>query len=105
MGLMDTVKSWFGKAKETAEPVVEKAGDAAGKAWEKTKPAAEKAAEKAGEVAGKAWEKTKPVAEKAGEAAGKAWDKTKDVAGDVKDKVSDRAKDEDVSGGGEEPAE
>ena len=41
------------------------------------------AAEKAGEFAGKAWDKTKDV-------SAKAWDKTKDVAGDVKEKVDEK---------------
>jgi len=53
------VKGWFTRAKESDT------------------------AEKAGEVAGKAWEKTKDVAEK-------AWDKTRDVAGDVKEKVEEK---------------
>jgi hypothetical protein len=40
-------------------------------------------AEKAGEFAGKAWDKTKDV-------SAKAWDKTKDVAEDVKEKVDEK---------------
>jgi hypothetical protein len=69
MSFMDTVKGWFGKAKETASDVAEKAAPAAEKAWDKTK-----------DVAG-------DVAEKAGDMAEKAWDKAKDVAGDLKDKL------------------
>jgi hypothetical protein len=69
------------KKKEAATP--------AGKTWwDKlkamfTKAKDSDAAEKAGEMAGKAWDKTKDV-------SAKAWDKTKDVAEDVKDKVGDK---------------
>lgn len=55
----DKLKGWFTRAKES------------------------EAAEKAGEFAGKAWDKTKDV-------SSKAWDKTKDVAGDVKEKVDEK---------------
>ncbi|MBT8215158.1 MAG: hypothetical protein KJP12_08025 [Acidimicrobiia bacterium] len=65
---MDTLKGWFGSAKDKAGDLAEDVGDAAEKAWDKTK-----------DVAG-------DVAEKAGDVGEKAWDKTKDVAGDVKDK-------------------
>jgi len=75
MSFMDTVKGWFGKAKENAGEVADKAGDKAEVAWDKTKDVA-------GDVAGKA-----------GDAAEKAWDKAKDVAGDIKDRF-DRDEDE-----------
>ena len=58
-GTWDKVRSWFNRAKKS------------------------EAVEKAGDVAGKVWDKTKDVAET-------AWDKTKDVAGDVKDKVDEK---------------
>ncbi len=51
MGFLDTVKGWFGKAKDTAGDVAEKAGDAAEGAWDKTKDVAGDVAEKAGDVA------------------------------------------------------
>ena len=60
--LWEKIKSWFTTAKES------------------------ETAEKAGEMAGKAWDKTKDVAEK-------TWEKTKDVAEDVKEKVEDRIED------------
>jgi hypothetical protein len=50
MGLMDTIKGWFSKAKESE--ALDKAGDVAEKAWDKTK-----------DVAETAWDKTKDVAE------------------------------------------
>ncbi len=40
MGFMDTLKKWFGSAKETAGDLTEKAGDVAGEAWDKTKDVA-----------------------------------------------------------------
>jgi len=72
----EKAKGFFGKAKEKAAPVAEKA-------WEKTKVVAGDVKEKAAPVAEKAWDKTKEVSEK-------AWEKTKDVAGDVKEKVGDK---------------
>jgi len=41
MGLMDTIKGWFGKGKDSAGDVAEKAGDVAEGAWDKTKDVAE----------------------------------------------------------------
>jgi hypothetical protein len=76
MAFMDTVKKWFGSAKEKTEEV-------APKAWEKTK-----------DVAG-------DVAEKTGDVAGKAWEKTKDVAGDIKERFDE---DKPADDGGEPPA-
>ena len=71
-GVWDKVRSWFNRAKES------------------------EAAEKAGEAAGKAWDKTKDVAEK-------AWDKTKHVAGDVKGKVDEKLEERRKSGAEDEP--
>ena len=73
---LEKAKGFFGKAKEKATPVAEKA-------WEKTKEVAGEVKEKATPVAEKAWEKTKEVSEK-------AWEKTKDVAEDVKEKIEER---------------
>lgn len=84
MSFMDTVKGWFGKAKESAGGVADKAGDAAEGAWDKTK-----------DVAG-------DVAEKAGDVAEKAWDKAKDVAGDIKDRF-DGDEEEGEAGTEEQP--
>lgn len=56
---LQKIKGWFTRAKDS------------------------ETAEKAGEFAGKAWDKTKDV-------SAKAWDKTKDVAGDVKEKVDEK---------------
>jgi uncharacterized protein YjbJ (UPF0337 family) len=64
MAFMDTLKKWFGSAKEQAGEMADKA-----------KPMMEKAGEKA-----------KPMMEKAGDVAEKAWEKTKDVAEDIKDR-------------------
>ncbi len=58
-GMWGRVKGWFTRAKES------------------------ETAEKAGEMAGKAWDKTKVVADK-------AWDKTKDVAGELREKIEER---------------
>lgn len=41
MAFADTLKKWFGSAKETASEVTEKAGDVAEAAWDKTKDIAE----------------------------------------------------------------
>jgi vacuolar-type H+-ATPase subunit H len=57
MGFMDTLKKWFGGAKESAGGMAEKAKDVAG-----------------------------DVVEKAGDVAEGAWEKAKDMAEDVKDK-------------------
>ena len=59
MGFADTLKRWFGMAREGAGEAADKAGDVAGAAWEKSKDVAEKA----GETAGAAWEKAKDVAD------------------------------------------
>ena len=40
MGLMDTIKGWFSKAKDSAGDVTEKAGGMAEGAWDKTKDVA-----------------------------------------------------------------
>jgi len=40
MSFLDTVKGWFGTAKETAGDVAGKAGDATEGAWDKTKDVA-----------------------------------------------------------------
>ncbi|MBT8212413.1 MAG: hypothetical protein KJN71_04615 [Acidimicrobiia bacterium] len=40
MGFMDTLKGWFGSAKEKAGDVAEKAGDMGEAAWDKTKDVA-----------------------------------------------------------------
>ena len=57
MGFLDTMKGWFGKAKETAGDVAEKAAPVAEKAWDTTKDVAEKAWETTKDVAGKAKDK------------------------------------------------
>ncbi len=51
MGLMDTIKGWFSKGKDTAGDVAEKSGDVAEGAWDKTKDVAAKAGDMAKDVA------------------------------------------------------
>jgi hypothetical protein len=89
MGFMDTVKKWFGSAKEQASEVGEKA-----------KPMMDKAKDVAGDVG----ERAKPMMEKAGDMAEKAWEKTKDVAEDIKDRFDgdDEAAPAPPEGGGPE---
>ena len=50
MGLMGTLKKWFGGAKEMAGDVADKAGDVAGTMAEKTKDVAEAPVEKTKDV-------------------------------------------------------
>ena len=90
MGFMDTVKGWFGKAKEQA-----------GEVGEKAKPMMEKAKDVAEDVG----EKAKPMMDKAGDMAEKAWEKTKDVAEDIKDKFDgDDEGEAPAEGGGDAPS-
>ena len=53
MGLMDTIKGWFGSAKDVAGDAVDKAQDMAGDAMEKAGDAAEKAKDMAGDAVDK----------------------------------------------------
>lgn len=71
MSFMDTLKGWFGKAKETA-----------GEAMDKVEDIAEDIGEKAA-----------PMVDKAKESAGEAFGKAKEFAGEVKDKVEDKIDD------------
>ena len=101
MGFMDTLTGWFGKAKESAsdlsekaKPMVDKTKDVAGDAWDKTK-----------EVAGDVGEKAKPVVDKTKDVAGDAWDKTKGVAGDVSERAKDMVDGDDGGGDGGQASE
>lgn len=75
MALLDTIKGFFGKAKDVAGDAVDKAQDVAGDAVDKVQ-----------------------------DVAGDVVDKVQDVAGDVKDKVGDMVDgdndDDAVEGGG-----
>lgn len=75
MAIADTLKKWFGRAKEEASELSEKAGPLVEKAKEASKEAMEKAA---------------PMVEKAKESGKEAFEKAKDVAEDAWDKVEDR---------------
>ena len=82
MALMDTLRGLFGRAKqeaaelsEKAAPMVEKAKGAAAEAREKAGPAMEKAKE----VAAEAREKAAPMVEKAKEAAVEAGGKAREA--------------------------
>lgn len=72
MGFMDTLKKWFGSAKENVGDVADKAGDMAGDAFDKAK-----------------------------DMGGDAMDKAKDVAGDIKDKFDGDDDEPKAEGGGE----
>ena len=50
MGLMDTIKGWFGKAADVAGDVGENLGDAAGKVGDKAGDAFDAVKDKAGDV-------------------------------------------------------
>ena len=76
MGFMDTVKKWFGSAKEMADDLGEKAA-----------PMMDKAKEMAGDLG----EKAAPMMEKAKEAASEAFEKARDVAEDFRTKVEGEA--------------
>jgi len=52
MGFMDTLRKWFGAAKDKASDVADMAGDRAGGAFEKAKDLAGDVADKAKDVVG-----------------------------------------------------
>src|SRR5690606_1841787 len=96
MGFMDTLKKWFGSAKETASeaaekaaPYVEKAKEAAADVAEKAAPYVEKAKDAAADVA----EKAAPYVEKAKDAATDAVEKIKESVSGAEDAVADKADD------------
>src|SRR5690606_20831072 len=92
MGFMDTLKKWFGSAKETASeaaPDVEEGKEAAADVAEKAAPYVEKAKDAAADVA----EKAAPYVEKAKDAATDAVEKIKEAVSGAEDAVADKADD------------
>jgi hypothetical protein len=99
MGFMDTVKSWFGTAKDVAGDAAEKAADVAGDAAHKAKDVAGDAAHKAKDVVddvkGKldgdsdAGDVVADAANSATDVVADAADSATDAAGDAADAVDD----------------
>jgi len=105
MGLMDTLKGMFGKAKEQgaelaekAQPYMEKAKEQGAELAEKASPYLEKTKDFAQDAVEKAGAKLEEFRDKAGsseaaEAAGGAVDHMKETASEVIDTVAEKAGD------------
>ncbi len=114
MAIMDTLKKWFGRAKEEAAefsekaaPVVDKAREASKEAYGKAKSASKEAWEKAEPHVDKAMEAGKEAVGKAVEAGREAWDKVEDRIEETRreDATGDAAADATESTDAASPAE
>ena len=86
MGLMDTIKGIFGKAKEEAAELSEKAAPMVDKAKETAKETMEKVKEEATELG----EKAAPMVDKAKDSAKEAWEKVEDRVDEIIRQVFER---------------